>query len=202
MSSLFTKLMYFQILFAIVPPCSWWGGWLTFCVALIMIGLLTAVVGDLATIFGCLVGLKKEVTAITFVALGTSLPDLFASKTAAINEKYADASIGNVTGSNSVNVFLGLGTPWVIASIYHIVVLVSVASLLSLNTFSLFFVTFVLFPSLPFPFLLPSLSFSSHYLFSTLRFSYLLFFTFPFSVFFPFLSIILSFPSSCNYFYL
>ena len=84
-----------------------------------MIGLVTTIVGDLATIFGCLVGLKPEATAILFVALGTSLPDLFASKTAAVNEKYADASVGNVTGSNSVNVFLGLGTPWVIATIYH-----------------------------------------------------------------------------------
>jgi len=27
--------------------------------------------------------------------------------------------VGNVTGSNSVNVFLGLGTPWLIATIYH-----------------------------------------------------------------------------------
>lgn len=84
-----------------------------------MIGLVTTIVGDLATIFGCLIGLKAEATAILFVALGTSLPDLFASKTAAVNEKYADASVGNVTGSNSVNVFLGLGTPWVIATIYH-----------------------------------------------------------------------------------
>ncbi len=58
-------------------------------------------------------------SAITFVALGTSLPDTFASKTAAANEKNADNAIGNVTGSNSVNVFLGLGLPWVIASIYH-----------------------------------------------------------------------------------
>ena len=84
-----------------------------------MIGVMTAMIGDLATIFGCLIGLKKEVTAITFVALGTSLPDLFASKAAAVNEKYADASVGNVTGSNGVNVFLGLGIPWLIASIYH-----------------------------------------------------------------------------------
>ena len=30
----------------------------------------------------------------------------------------ADNSIGNVTGSNSVNVFLGLGLPWLIAAIY------------------------------------------------------------------------------------
>lgn len=57
-------------------------------------------------------------TAITFVALGTSLPDTFASKTAAEQDPYADASIGNVTGSNSVNVFLGLGIPWGIAAIY------------------------------------------------------------------------------------
>ena len=58
-------------------------------------------------------------SAITFVALGTSLPDTFASKTAAANEKNADNAIGNVTGSNSVNVFLGLGLPWVVAAFYH-----------------------------------------------------------------------------------
>jgi len=83
-----------------------------------VIGLLTAIVGDLAAIFGCLVGLKDTVTAITFVAMGTSLPDLFASKQAAMMDRTADNSIGNVTGSNSVNVFLGLGLPWLIASIY------------------------------------------------------------------------------------
>lgn len=53
------------------------------------------------------------------MALGTSLPDLFASKAAATSEKYADSAVGNVTGSNSVNVFLGLGLPWLIAAIYH-----------------------------------------------------------------------------------
>ena len=53
------------------------------------------------------------------MALGTSLPDTFASKAAAVGEKCADNAIGNVTGSNSVNVFLGLGLPWTIAAIYH-----------------------------------------------------------------------------------
>lgn len=108
-----------KVIFAFVPPCSWYGGWLAFVICISMIGVLTAIIGDLASIFGCLIELKKEVTAITFVALGTSLPDLFASRSAAMNEKYADASIGNVTGSNSVNVFLGLGVSWVVASIYH-----------------------------------------------------------------------------------
>ena len=45
------------------------------------------------------------------------MPDLFASKTAAIAEETADDSVGNVTGSNSVNVFLGLGLPWLMACI-------------------------------------------------------------------------------------
>lgn len=107
-----------KVLFSLVPPVGFLGGWLTFFVSLGVIGLLTAIIGDMAGIFGCLVGLKDTVTAITFVALGTSLPDLFASKGAARSEKYADNAVGNVTGSNSVNVFLGLGLPWVLASIY------------------------------------------------------------------------------------
>lgn len=108
-----------KIIFAFVPPPHLLGGWPTFLISLAMIGLLTALIGDLAGIFGCLIGLPKPITAITFVALGTSMPDTFASKTAAIMEKTADSSVGNVTGSNSVNVFLGLGLPWVVASIYH-----------------------------------------------------------------------------------
>lgn len=71
-----------------------------------------------ANIFGCLINLKPAVNAITLVAMGTSLPDLFASKTAAVQEDHADNSVGNVTGSNSVNVFLGLGLPWTIAAVY------------------------------------------------------------------------------------
>ena len=58
-------------------------------------------------------------TAITFVALGTSLPDTFASYVAAKEASNADACIGNVTGSNSVNVFLGQGLPWMIATLYY-----------------------------------------------------------------------------------
>ena len=85
-----------------------------------IVGILTGIVGDVAGVFGCLVGLSAPVTAITFVALGTSLPDTFASKQAAEEADTADASIGNVTGSNSVNVFVGCGIPWLIGSIYWV----------------------------------------------------------------------------------
>merc|ERR1719487_327883 len=63
-------------------------------------------------------GVPDSMTAITVVALGTSLPDTFASKQAAQEDPYADASVGNVTGSNSVNVFLGLGLPWTLGAVY------------------------------------------------------------------------------------
>ncbi|KAE9552992.1 hypothetical protein FO519_003796 [Halicephalobus sp. NKZ332] len=108
-----------KLAFASIPPTDYWGGWACFVVSICMIGLLTAVVGDLASQFGCWVGLKDAVTAISFVALGTSVPDTFASKVAATNDKYADSSIGNVTGSNAVNVFLGIGIAWSLAAIYH-----------------------------------------------------------------------------------
>ncbi|XP_042531313.1 sodium/calcium exchanger 1 isoform X2 [Dipodomys spectabilis] len=111
--------VFWKVLFAFVPPTEYWNGWACFVVSIVMIGLLTAFIGDLASHFGCTIGLKDSVTAVVFVALGTSVPDTFASKVAAIQDQYADASIGNVTGSNAVNVFLGIGVAWSIAAIYH-----------------------------------------------------------------------------------
>ena len=105
-----------KLLFAFIPPPEWFGGWACFFVALFFIGVITAVVSEFATLFGCVLGIKPSITAITFVALGTSLPDTFASMAAAKADEFADAALGNVTGSNSVNVFLGLGLPWVLAT--------------------------------------------------------------------------------------
>ncbi|XP_060767490.1 sodium/calcium exchanger 1a isoform X4 [Neoarius graeffei] len=124
MPSCFDYVMHFltifwKVAFAFVPPTDYWNGWACFIVSICMIGLLTAFIGDLASHFGCTVGLKDSVTAVVFVALGTSVPDTFASKVAAIQDQYADASIGNVTGSNAVNVFLGIGVAWSIAAIFH-----------------------------------------------------------------------------------
>lgn len=111
--------MFWKVLFAIVPPSNIKGGVPTFFIALTFIGVITAIVGEVATLLGCVLGIQPSVTAITLVALGTSLPDTFASVTAAKTSKYADSAVGNITGSNSVNVFLGLGLPWVIAAHYN-----------------------------------------------------------------------------------
>ncbi|XP_062973671.1 sodium/calcium exchanger 3 isoform X2 [Elgaria multicarinata webbii] len=110
--------VFWKVLFACVPPTEYCNGWACFVVSILIIGMLTAVIGDLASHFGCTIGLKDSVTAVIFVAFGTSVPDTFASKAAAVQDVYADASIGNVTGSNAVNVFLGIGLAWSVAAIY------------------------------------------------------------------------------------
>merc|ERR1712181_162089 len=81
-----------KLIFAFIPPTAMANGFVTFVISLVFIGACTA--------------------------LGTSVPDTFASKTAAIEDESADNSVGNVTGSNAVNVFLGIGIAWTMAAIY------------------------------------------------------------------------------------
>ncbi|XP_069985405.1 sodium/calcium exchanger 1 [Penaeus vannamei] len=111
--------VFWKILFAFIPPTDLLLGYPTFVISILGIGMVTAVIGDMASHVGCTIGLKDTITAIGFVALGTSVPDTFASKVAAQQDPYADASVGNVTGSNAVNVFLGIGIAWTLAAIYH-----------------------------------------------------------------------------------
>jgi solute carrier family 8 (sodium/calcium exchanger) len=49
-------------------------GYAALFVCIIMIGVMTAIIGDVASHFGCSVGIKDSVTAIVFVTLGTSVP--------------------------------------------------------------------------------------------------------------------------------
>ena len=58
----------------LISVTDYWGGWACFTASIVMIGVLTAFIGDLASGFGCTIGLKDSVTAISFVALGTSVP--------------------------------------------------------------------------------------------------------------------------------
>ncbi len=53
-----------------------WGGWACFFASISVIGVVTAVIGDIAASLGCIINLKDSVTAITFVSLGTSLPGI------------------------------------------------------------------------------------------------------------------------------
>uniref|UniRef100_A0AC35FWV6 Calx-beta domain-containing protein n=1 Tax=Panagrolaimus sp. PS1159 TaxID=55785 RepID=A0AC35FWV6_9BILA len=66
-----------KLIFALIPPTDYFSGWLSFCVSIFAIGVVTAIIGDVASHLGCTIGLKDSITAITLVALGTSLPGMF-----------------------------------------------------------------------------------------------------------------------------
>lgn len=50
------------------------GGYPTFVISILGIGVVTGVIGDVASHVGCTIGLKDAITAICIVALGTSVP--------------------------------------------------------------------------------------------------------------------------------
>merc|ERR1719367_1040548 len=52
-----------KLLFAWVPPTSYFGGWLCFAACLLCIAGITGVIADLAELFGCVVSMDDFVTA-------------------------------------------------------------------------------------------------------------------------------------------
>ena len=97
-----------------MPPRRWLGGWFAFIVALGLIGLVTAIISEVATVLECTAHLKLSLNGLLLVAFGSSLSDTFASISAAKSSKFADSSIGNIPGTNTASVFLGMGIPWII----------------------------------------------------------------------------------------
>jgi cation:H+ antiporter len=90
------------------PPVPAWRS-----VILILMGLAGLVVGGKLAVDGAvgvapLLGISQRAIGIIVVAVGTSLPELVTSAVAAFR-KQPDIAIGNVVGSNIMNVFLALG---------------------------------------------------------------------------------------------
>ena len=50
--------VFWKVLFATVPPTEMLNGWLCFVVSIFWIGVLTTVVGDVASHVGCTIGMK------------------------------------------------------------------------------------------------------------------------------------------------
>lgn len=79
-----------------------------------IIGLVFIITGsnvavDAATDIARVLGLSERLIGLTIVALGTSLPELFTSVSAA-KQGNADIAIGNIVGSNIFNILFVVGT--------------------------------------------------------------------------------------------
>lgn len=86
---------------------------LTKSLLLTAVGLVLIVAGsnfvvDSATFIATALGLSQRFIGLTIVALGTSLPELFTSVTAAI-KKNSDIAVGNIIGSNIFNILFIVG---------------------------------------------------------------------------------------------
>ena len=79
----------------------------------IFLGIASVVAGawlliESAVVIAEYLGISKFIIAVSMVAVGTSLPELVVSATAAYKGK-SDIAIGNVLGSNVFNIFMILG---------------------------------------------------------------------------------------------
>jgi len=87
------------------------------------IGGLVAIVfgGDMvvknAIVIAIALGMSETLVGLTIVAVGTSLPELITSVTAALKNK-SEIAVGNIVGSNIFNIFFILG----ISSVIHPIV--------------------------------------------------------------------------------
>lgn len=87
----------------------------------ILVGGAVVVLGanisvNAATAIATAIGISEKFIGLTIVALGTSLPELVASVTAA-RKGNADIAIGNIVGSNIFNILFVLGTSALITPI-------------------------------------------------------------------------------------
>lgn len=102
-----------RFLFSFVPPAPMCCGWLCLLACSVMMGMMYALVGDLAELLGCVLALPAAVTAnftppwpFIFAALVlTQMPD-------------ADASLLTLWGFNVANISVGFGFPWLLGVFY------------------------------------------------------------------------------------
>ena len=86
-------------------------------------GIACIIIGSDLTVDGAtgiarILGISERLIALTIVALGTSLPELFTSVTAA-RKGNADIAIGNIVGSNLFNILFVVGTTGLITPVVY-----------------------------------------------------------------------------------
>lgn len=108
-------------------------------IALLIIGAQLTV--DNAVQFAESIGISERIIGITLIAVGTSLPELVTSATAAFR-KESDIAIGNVVGSNIFNIVAILGITALVKPIGVTAHLINIDALVMLG-FSFLLIPFV-----------------------------------------------------------
>lgn len=121
-------------------PLKLWQALLATAVGLALIVLGSDFAVNAASEIARMLGLSERFIGLTIVALGTSLPELFTSVTAA-RKGNADIAVGNIVGSNIFNILFVVGlssmvTPVPFASNFVVDMLIAVAAVAALLAFT------------------------------------------------------------------
>jgi cation:H+ antiporter len=90
------------------PHMKWWVAGLIFLFSCVGLAFGADLLVDNVAIIAEEVGISKRVVSITMVAVGTSIPEVATSVIAAL-KKETDISVGNIIGSNIMNILSVLG---------------------------------------------------------------------------------------------
>jgi K+-dependent Na+/Ca+ exchanger-like protein len=110
--------------------------WRAFAVSIAFIAVLSYFLVEYAVLFADALSVPPVIVALTILAAGTSVPDLFASVVVA-RQGRGDMAVANAVGSNVFDILIGLGLPW-------LVVLVAQGGVVEIGTADLFTSTLIL----------------------------------------------------------
>jgi len=98
------------------PQMRWWVAGAIFVASCVGLAFGADLLVDNAAVIAEDLGMSKRVISITMVAVGTSLPELVTGVIAAL-KKETDIAVGNIIGSNTMNIIAVLGITSVIKPI-------------------------------------------------------------------------------------
>ena len=89
---------------------------LTFILSFIWVAVFSFIISNVATRWADLSGLGSGFMGLLMISVGAEIPDCIQSVTVA-KRGYGSMAVSNAIGSQNVNVFIGLGLPWLISNI-------------------------------------------------------------------------------------
>ena len=85
---------------------------LSFVMSIVWIGLYSYFMVWWAEVIGVTFGIPDTVMGLTFLAAGTSIPDLLSSVIVATTRVGRDMAVSSSVGSNIFDILMGLPIPW------------------------------------------------------------------------------------------
>jgi K+-dependent Na+/Ca+ exchanger-like protein len=92
--------------------------WRTFVVSIIFISIISYFLVEYAVVFAEELHVPPIIVALTVLAAGTSVPDLFASVVVS-RQGRGDMAVANAVGSNVFDILIGLGLPWLLVLVFQ-----------------------------------------------------------------------------------